>query len=479
MENLRSILLVDADDEKRCRLAKYLRKQIECVVVESNSPKRALKIFKTGNVSLVISDLFLPEKSGQDLLCKVHRLDPGVITIAVVPEGERELACEILNQGVFFYVQSPYNLAEVAIVTTRALKYAEAVAQSAPPELKFRKSDGFCGIIGNAPKMRKLFSLIDKVARDDASTVLIQGESGTGKELVARAIHSLSARQPNNFVPLNCAAIPGELLESELFGYVKGAFTGAAQSKVGRVAYADKGTLFLDEIGDMSPALQAKLLRVLQEREFEPVGGLKPVKVDIRVIAATHWDLDQLVADGRFREDLYYRLHVLPIDIPPLRERRQDIPLLINKFVRRLNNYKKGKLLGFDRNALEVLLQHPWPGNVRELENLVQRMSIIYEGRMIGVKELPARYQLETKQENSPAPAVPSPPVKIYWTKSGVDFKSLTCEFENHLILQALSRTDGNKKEAARLLSLKRTTLLEKIKKKRLEEGTEWQVRST
>ncbi|MCF6291709.1 MAG: sigma-54 dependent transcriptional regulator [Desulfobacterales bacterium] len=477
MENLRSILLVDADDEKRCRLAKYLRKQIECVVVESNSPKQALRIFKSGSVSLVISDLFLPGKSGQDLLRKVHRLDPGVITIAVVPEGERELVCDILNQGVFFYVQSPYNLAEVAIVTTRALKYAEAVVRSAPPELKFRKSDGFCGIIGNAPKMRRLFSLIDKVARDDASTVIIQGESGTGKELVARAIHRLSARQPNNFVPLNCAAIPGELLESELFGYVKGAFTGAAQSKVGRVAYADKGTLFLDEIGDMSPTLQAKLLRVLQEREFEPVGGLKSVKVDIRVIAATHRDLDQLVADGSFREDLYYRLHVLPINIPPLRERYRDIPLLINKFVQRLNNYKKGKLLGFDRQALDVLRQYPWPGNVRELENLVQRMSIVYEGRMIGKKELPARYQPDPKEESNPLPEISSPPLQVSWTKGGIDFNSLTCEFENHLIRQALSMTDGNKKEAARLLSLKRTTLLEKIKKKRLE-GTEWHARS-
>ena len=337
---------------------------------------------------------------------------------------------------------------------------------------------GYGGMIGQSPQMLELFELISCVAEEGDSTVLIQGESGTGKELIARAIHENSPRHEGHFVPVNCAAIPDELLESELFGYVKGAFTGAQQSKIGRVQFADGGTLFLDEIGDMKPTLQAKLLRVLQEREVEQVGGVRPSKVDVRVIAATHQNLEGLVADGRFREDLYYRLAVIPVQAPPLRERRDDIVLLIEKFIDRFSRRKTDRRTTIDPIAMRSLQSYGWPGNVRELENLIQRLVILHRGKKVTLKELPEKYRcegalLEPLEPVSAAPqaaeevAAIAPP-EVEWCAAGLDFNSLISEFEDRLILEALSRTGGNKKEAARLLNLKRTTLIEKIKKKNL-----------
>ena len=345
-------------------------------------------------------------------------------------------------------------------------------------------SDSFGNLIGRSECMRQLFGLIEKLAEDDLSTVLIQGESGTGKELVAKAIHLNSPRGGNNFVPVNCAAIPDDLLESELFGYTKGAFTGATMAKIGRIEYANGGSLFLDEIGDMKPTLQAKLLRVLQEREFEPVGGLKPIPVDVRIIAATHRNLEEMVAEGRFREDLYYRLSVIPVNIPPLRERTGDIPLLIDHFIRALGRNRKKPLVGFDLVAMRALAAFPWRGNVRELENLVQHMTILHGGSQVGYTDLPEKFR-----NGAPLPADQVPPAtgvdltrpeqnllfatttaapEEHWPETGIDFNALVNDFETQLIVQALKLTQGNKKEAARLLNLKRTTLLEKIKKKEL-----------
>ncbi len=335
--------------------------------------------------------------------------------------------------------------------------------------------------------MKQLFQLIGKLAEDDLSTVLIQGESGTGKELVAKAIHAHSPRGKNNFVPVNCAAIPDDLLESELFGHTKGAFTGAASAKVGRIEYANGGSLFLDEIGDMKPALQAKLLRVLQEREFEPVGGLKPIPVDVRIIAATHRNLENMVAEGIFREDLFYRLSVIPVVIPPLRERREDIPLLAEFFIKSIGKNRKKCLQGFDLAAMQTLANYPWKGNVRELENLVQHMTILYGGSNVRFGDLPEKYRNGFSEQqgtcktekpgedlvhpeqlhlfSSPAPTA----AESTWTDDGVDFNTLVNDYETQLIVQALKMTQGNKKEAARILNLKRTTLLEKIKKKELQ----------
>jgi transcriptional regulator with PAS, ATPase and Fis domain len=358
----------------------------------------------------------------------------------------------------------------------------------------------FQGIIGNCPQMRQLFYLVTKLADDDLSTALILGESGTGKELVAKAIHAHGPRAENNFVPVNCAAIPDELLESELFGHTKGAFTGAANAKIGRIEYADGGSLFLDEIGDMKPVLQAKLLRILQEREFEPVGGLKPIPVDIRVIAATHCNLELMVEEGRFREDLYYRLSVIPVTIPPLRDRKEDLPLLIDHFIKNIGKKRKKPIQGFDKQAMQALLACNWQGNVRELENLVLHMTVLYGGSTVRLADLPEKYQSGSDKQTPfpscrdqngtqiPAPeqlslfSADTPAGDEVWSDDGVDFKALVNNFETQLILHALKITKGNKKlilhalkitkgnkkEAARILNLKRTTLLEKIKKKNL-----------
>jgi len=347
----------------------------------------------------------------------------------------------------------------------------------------------FQGIIGHCQQMLQLFDFIKKIADDDLSTVLIQGESGTGKELVAKAIHSCSPRGKNNFVPVNCAAIPDELLESELFGHTKGAFTGAANAKIGRIEYADGGSLFLDEIGDMKPVLQAKLLRVLQEREFEPVGALRPVPVDVRVIAATHCNLEEMVDNGLFREDLYYRLSVIPVTIPPLRDRKKDLVFLINHFITTIGAKRKNPLQGFDEQAMQALYACNWRGNVRELENLVQHMTVLYGGSTVKLADLPEKYQsgAETQEllsscknplmDHKDCPEQLSlfsahglPGDADSWAADGIDFKAMVNDFETQLILQALKMTRGNKKEAARILKLKRTTLLEKIKKKNLQD---------
>lgn len=351
-----------------------------------------------------------------------------------------------------------------------------------PPAKKTEKP--FHGMIGRSVSMRRMFRMITRIAEDDYSTVLIRGESGTGKEMVAKAIHAQSKRKEHNFVPVNCAAIPDDLLESELFGYIKGAFTGATSNKPGRIQYADGGTLFLDEIGDMKSSLQAKLLRVLQEKEFEPVGAFKPISVDTRILAATHCDLEQLVKEGTFREDLYYRLSVIPINIPSLKDRTEDIQLLINSFI---DTYviKRGKeKFTFSPPAKSALIYYDWRGNVRELENLIQHMSILFSKKVIQLSDLPEKFHnVEVPAEpanslqESTAPPPPTqnsdsehPATRVDWQNGQVDFKELINDFETQLIVQAMKLTAGNKKEAARLLNLKRTTLLEKIKKKNISD---------
>ncbi len=339
----------------------------------------------------------------------------------------------------------------------------------------------FHGMVGLTNIMQQLFDMIIRVADDDISTVLIRGESGTGKEMVAKAIHAESNRRDKNFVPVNCAAIPDDLLESELFGYTKGAFTGATANKLGRIQYADQGTLFLDEIGDMKASLQAKLLRVIQEKEFEPVGALKSVPVNTRILAATHCDLEKLVTEGKFREDLYYRLSVIPLNLPPLKERIADIPLLIIAFQEKYSRQRGREPFSFSPRAMAAVTHYEWRGNVRELENLVQHMSILYSGRMLQLDDLPEKFHsviIPTKEQNEVAqelPNSPSPesfstfPRPLSWQDGQIDFNELINDFETQLIVQAMRLTEGNKKEAARILNLKRTTLLEKIKKKDIE----------
>ncbi len=443
------------------------------------------------NPDILFFDLLLaPEKEVILLLDSILESYPNLLLIAAIPQNNNVLEQQIITRNLFFYVTTPYEKTEIQLALKRTTTKLHINSSQQLIESS-NKALPFYGIIGETKVMQNLFSLITKVAEDDYATVLIRGDSGTGKELVAKAIHLHSHRKKHNFVPVNCAAIPDDLLESELFGYTKGAFTGAAQNKIGRIQYADKGTLFLDEIGDMKPSLQAKLLRVLQEREFEPVGSLKATPVDTRIVAATHWDLEQLVTEGKFREDLYYRLSVVPINIPPLRDRKEDIPILLDSFLD-LHATKRGReKFTIPLSVMTALLSYEWNGNVRELENLVQQMAILFNGKEIQLVDLPERIvadynpdtvnhdhiakilkniSIETAPEKRRSSANTTMPSTEEWEDGQVDFKELINDYEAQLIIQAMKMTKGNKKEAAKLLNLKRTTLLEKIKKKNLQD---------
>jgi transcriptional regulator with PAS, ATPase and Fis domain len=324
--------------------------------------------------------------------------------------------------------------------------------------VKLLRRHDYKSLIGESKPMLAIYELIEKVADSD-STVLIQGESGTGKELVARAIHDLSNRSSRNYVPVNCAAIPDELLESELFGHVKGAFTGAISNRIGRFELADQGTLFLDEIGDMKIHLQVKLLRILQNKELTAVGAVRCKKIDVRIVAATNQNLEECVEEKRFREDLYYRLSVIPIYIPPVRERKDDIPLLLNSFREKFNKEKNRNVTGFEPAVIDILCNLKWPGNVRELENFVERQVIIKGTGMINLYDLPEKYRFKKVTDTSEP---------MGFLHDSVDLNRVMEELENRLIMQALEKTGGNKREAAALLNLKRTTLIEKLRKKKI-----------
>ncbi|MBF0154250.1 MAG: sigma-54-dependent Fis family transcriptional regulator [Magnetococcales bacterium] len=324
------------------------------------------------------------------------------------------------------------------------------------------------GMIGQSPSMRRLFKLIERVAATDA-TVLIQGESGTGKELISRAIHEGSNRKSGPLIPVNCGAIPEDLLESELFGHVKGSFTGAAFTRKGRFESAKDGTLFLDEIGDMSPKLQVKMLRVLQEKIVEPVGGVTPIPVNVRVIAATNKNLEEEVAKGNFREDLFYRLNVVPLHVPPLRNRPEDIPLLVDHFAEQFARIQNRSKVILTPEIQHLFLRYPWKGNVREMQNLLERLTVLCDGE-VQLEDLPVRMldQEIDADDDQPIPASEFT-IPDFAENGGTDFNREVEAYENQLILNALDRTSWNKNKAARLLNLNRTTLVEKIKKKGLE----------
>ncbi len=465
-----SILVAESGETSKNLIVNFLSKKTEANVYHAKNSTEALEfIKKNNNIELILSELFLPGKSGLELIQKGIGKNPSMVPIVLMPSGNRRHIVESMQSGVYFYVNTPYDYQEILEVIKNALEYQKILRLSLQQTPRLRKSDGFVGIIGESPPMKALFETIERLTSCNNGNVLLMGESGTGKELVARAIHDLTPdRCRHNFVPVNCAAIPDDLLESELFGYEKGAFTGANRSKIGRLQHADKGTLFLDEIGDMKPGLQAKLLRVLQEQTFEPIGSVKSTEVDIRVIAATNCNLDKAVAEGEFREDLFYRLSVVPITMPPLRERKDDIPKLVEKFLLLYNRGRRNVNLSFAGHAMQCLKAYDWPGNVRELQNLVQRLCILHNGDTVEAKDLPQKFKkfgtaAAEKQENLTG-------AEVKLTADSLDFNSMTSEFENRLILKALLSTNWNKKEAARLLKMKRTTLLEKIKKRNLDQ---------
>ncbi len=483
MVSIPTILFADREPDGLSAISNRLDLQFNCNIEHVFTEQELDASLQNNSIEILVIDLhFLKDNQELLSLASLIKRYPETLILPIIPSGRPDLIKQVLNLDLFYFIHRPIDPIETASALKRAhetLPLAKNIAKQ--PEKP--KHLPFHGMIGFSPAIQKLFDLISRVAEDDLSTVLIRGESGTGKEMVAKAIHAQSKRCGNNFVPVNCAAIPDDLLESELFGYTKGAFTGATQNKPGRIQYADQGTLFLDEIGDMKSALQAKLLRVIQEKEFEPVGAFKAIPVNTRILAATHCNLEQMVTEGRFREDLYYRLSVVPLHIPALRERPEDIPLLIDAFFEKYADTRGRKRFTFSAQAFAAISYYEWRGNVRELENLIQHMSILYSGKQVEVKDLPEKFhniplppeiEIAANQnllmdQSTSQPSEPASVQHVDWDNGRVDFNELINDFEIQLIVQALKLTEGNKKEAARLLNLKRTTLLEKIKKKDID----------
>lgn len=482
---LPEIYLVEDDLIFGKTLKKFLEKKLSLTVNYFSDPSSAIAAvdeFAGPDQFILITDISFDDGGADGLLLIDLLKDKGHKFIPIVMTGfaSIETAITATKKGVFHYLTKPFELDVLTDLVIKAcvsklglkeedFKSASRVARN-KPKIKNKlfkielptEEDMFCGMIGRSQKMKQVFETIQKVA-ESGSTVFINGPSGTGKELIANAIHSLSLRKSNNMVSVNCGAIPGELLESELFGHEKGAFTGAISSRKGRFELADKGSIFLDEIGDMPLLLQVKLLRVLQARVIERVGSTCVTPVDVRIITATHRDLDKHVEEGNFREDLYYRLNVIPIKVPSLCERREDIPLLISYFLSRFVSADGRNNIEFDDEALELLLSYDWPGNVRELENLMERLVILRGGSVIRATDLPIKLL-----ERAPH-YMKSYDSLITLPDTGIDLKQTLSNIEDSLILQALEHTSGNKNQASKLLSMNRTTLIEKMKKKQLE----------
>ncbi|MEJ5377232.1 MAG: sigma-54 dependent transcriptional regulator [bacterium] len=454
------ILLAEDDSSARSAFSQFLLGLGYEVREASNGPD-ALDLLSEGHFDLVLTDLKLPGTDGMEILRAIQPRSPQTLGILMTGYGTIQNAIQAMRLGVFEYLLKPVNFEELQLVLERAREYQRLHMENRQYRQEIQRRFSPQNLIGHSESMRSILDLIEKVADSD-STVLIFGESGTGKELVARAIHYRSNRMDKPLVPINCAAIPGDLLESELFGYEKGAFTGAHKTKVGRFELANGGTLFLDEVGEMSPQLQVKLLRVLQERSFERLGGIKSIEVDVRIIAATNKDLEASIQEGKFREDLYYRLSVIPIQIPPLRDRKEDIPLLAEYFLENFNRQKNREVKSITPRAMDALVQYGWPGNVRELENLMERLVVLKRTGVIDLEDLPEKLQGAGSQEELG---------RILLPEGGIQLDAAVHRLEKELILQALRRTGGVKKEAARLLGMKRTTLIQKMKRNNIVFG--------
>ncbi len=451
------VLVVDDEELYRKALERILLRGGYAVTTARDAGE-ALSVVTSQPVDLVLSDVRMPGLSGIELIRQVRELEPDIPCIVITGYSSLEHSLDALHAGAYWYLEKPFeqaSLDHVRSLVEEAIQHGRRKVEERLPQSQLRSRYRLENIVGRSPALQQVLAQVQKVADTD-STVLITGESGTGKELVARALHFNSRRAERMFVTVNCGAIPEELLESELFGHVKGAFTNAVAHREGRFSVANDGTIFLDEIGDMSPNLQVKLLRVLQDRTFEPVGSSRTVRVNVRVVAATNQDLEQAIRERRFREDLFYRLNVIPIVTPSLRERRDDIPLLVQHFLERMQREKGCPVESISQDAMAVLCSYDWPGNVRQLENVIEQISVLCSQPEIRVEDLPP--QLRSPKEPPPfdAPRV---------SEQGIAFNDVVESIQRDLIHQALDRTHGNKNRAAQLLGLNRTTLLEKMKK--------------
>ena len=446
------LLFVDDEPALRGLMAERLGER-GFEVVEADSGEKALELLDQFAFDIVITDLRMPGIDGARVIQSALARYPGIVAIVITGYGTLKDAVEAMKRGASDFIAKPFQFDELMHVLQKAMEQRRLTSENAYLRSQLEERYQFGGILGRSRPMQALFQMLETVARS-SSTILVAGETGTGKEVVARAIHHNSPRRAHRFVALNCSAIPETLLEAELFGHVRGAFTGAVGTRQGRFEQAHKGTLFLDEVGTMSVGLQMKLLRALQEREFERVGDNQTIKVDVRVIAATNSDLARMVAEGIFREDLYYRLNVIPIELPPLRDRRDDIPLLSKHF---FEKFAPDTPMHLSQGAMRAMMAYAWPGNVRQLENAIERAVALSGGRPeITTADLPPEVQATPQATSTPF---------VEFPEEGLDMPTYLAAIERDLIYRALDRTQGNRNKAADLLRIKRTTLVEKLKR--------------
>jgi DNA-binding NtrC family response regulator len=449
VESRKAAILIVEDESKMRRLLELNLGEDGFSTFSGEDAETGLKLLQQNSIDLVLTDLKLPGMDGLEFLQTIKRQNAALPVVVMTAFGSVETAVEAMKAGASDYVLKPFSLTEMRMVIHKELDVRNLREENRSLREALGKRYSHPNIVARSPKMQDVLATVERVAPTN-STVLLGGESGVGKDLIARAIHEKSLRAKGPFVKINSTAIPENLLESELFGFEKGAFTGAVASKPGKFELADKGTLFLDEIGDVPPATQVKLLRVLQEREFERLGGTRTVKVDVRLVAATNRDLREALEQGTFREDLYYRLNVVPIDIAPLRERREDIPDLVDLFISRFNAESRKPIEGITPEAMQIMVNYHWPGNVRELQNIVERACALSKGTMLDAADI----RLDTrapKAANGPTGFLPDGMTLEQW--------------EDEMVQEALRRANGNKSQAARLLGLSRNALRYRLSK--------------
>ncbi len=442
------ILVVD-DEQSMCDFMEIMLKKEGYEVATSVSGHEAVQMASSDNYDLIIADLMMPEMSGLELLKKVKSARPEQDFLVMTAFASVDTAIEAMKEGALDYISKPFKVDEIRLVIEKSVKNHNLKKENKELKEKIQKDTSFDNFVGQSEEVSKLKKLAQKVSATD-STVLIRGESGTGKDLIAKAIHSSSERSTGPFITINCAALPETLLESELFGYKKGAFTGAIKDKDGLFKVADGGTFFLDEIGNTSPAIQVKLLRVLEDKIITPVGDTRPVEVDVRLIAATNADLEEDVKGGRFREDLFYRLNVIPIQIPPLRERTEDIPILANHFISAFCQRSNLDLKILTPEALEVLRKYNWPGNVRELENCIERAVLLSRAGNIDVPDFPSKITEENTKSIISEDKPENPTLE---------------SIEKAYIYYIMNQTKGKKTKAAKLLGIDNSTLYRKLQR--------------
>ncbi len=449
-----SVLVVDDEKVVRSIITEILSSTYD--VVTAVDAESAFELLADNDFAVAIVDLKLPGMDGIEFIKKTREASPDVVCIVLTGQSTIESAVSAMREGAYDFLTKPSGRDEILLYTKRAVEHHQLKRENKGLKKEIHKRYSFDNIIGNSDAIQKIFTLISKVVESE-SNIMILGETGTGKELIARTIHYNSSRAAGPFIPVNCGAIPAELLESELFGHEKGAFTGAVSDREGRFERANKGTIFLDEIGELAFPLQVKLLRVIQEREFERVGGNNTIEVDVRIISATNQDLNREIKEKRFREDLYYRLNVIPIMLPSLRERRDDIPLLAKHFLQAIAEKKSRAIDDITDEAMEALKNYDWPGNIRELENIIERIIILKaKDGPIEISDLPEKIRT--------APAKGQALMDL--PTDGVELTKILEEMERDYILKAIEQSGGVKSKAAELLGLNRTTLIEKMRKK-------------